>query len=65
MFSRTRVLRGLTTNAVGPKTMRQLDPKNDRYTRWNGLRRMANKDPELFVSLSPQSVGIYSVLRDH
>jgi hypothetical protein len=51
MFSRTSVLRNLTTNALGPKTARKLDPGNDRRTRLWGLRRMANKDPELYVSL--------------
>jgi hypothetical protein len=51
MFSRTRILRNLTTNALGPKTARKLDPGNDRRTRLQGLQRMANKDPELYVSL--------------
>jgi hypothetical protein len=51
MFSRTSILRNLTTNALRPKTARKLDPGNDRRTRLLGLRRMANKDPELYVSL--------------
>jgi hypothetical protein len=65
MFSRSSILRNLTTNAVGPKTMRQLDPRNDRRTRWNGLRRMANKDPELFVSSWPQAGKTYWCFENH
>jgi hypothetical protein len=61
MFSRTSILRNLTTNALGPKTSRKLDPGNDRRTRLGGLWRIANRDPELFVSshqLSVESVRV-------
>ncbi|KAH7082832.1 hypothetical protein BKA63DRAFT_433380 [Paraphoma chrysanthemicola] len=62
MFSYSKILLNSTTNALGPKTARMMDPINSRATRWRSLRRIANRDPELYplYFLTAATVGWFA-----